>query len=99
MCGVRRLVLPFRLRSPQPWSSARMMTTFGLAAGSAAFAPVQAAASSTTMTLATNRMRWVMFFPLLLLHHRQVQAHGHVVLLLRPRCAASLGDGLLHQRL
>src|SRR5262249_32673960 len=32
MCGVRRLVLPLTLRSPQPWSSARMTTTFGFSA-------------------------------------------------------------------
>src|SRR5438105_3425789 len=29
MCGVERLVLPWMLRSPQPWSSARMTTIFG----------------------------------------------------------------------
>src|SRR5262245_10394755 len=35
-CGVFRLVLPLMLRSPHPWSSARMTTTFGLLASSAA---------------------------------------------------------------
>ena len=30
--GVERLVLPLMLRSPQPWSSARMMTMLGFGA-------------------------------------------------------------------
>jgi hypothetical protein len=32
MCGVLRFVLPLTLKSPQPWSSERMTTTFGGAA-------------------------------------------------------------------
>src|SRR6187401_2729776 len=36
MLGVRRFVFPLMLKSPQPWSSARMMTTLGFADFSAA---------------------------------------------------------------
>jgi hypothetical protein len=34
MFGVERFLLPLKLRSPQPWSSVRMTTRFGLLATS-----------------------------------------------------------------